>query len=116
MKYLVSLTACYLILTGCSENKFALPNEFEEAKINITENKVTHFFGVDNNFEMSVDDLAKLEKLLKNSKGKGIENVGFMIISNSPVLTAQRKVLSGQVKSKMIRAGFNQVLCTVYKI
>lgn len=106
MKYLISLTACCLILTGCSEIRHTSVSDFEEAKIDITENKVTHFFGVDNNFEMSADDLAKLEKLLKDSRGEGIENVEFMIISNSPVFVAQKKALSDQVKSKMIGAGF----------
>lgn len=107
MKYFLSLTACCLILAGCSnENRPTSFSDFEEAKIDITENRVTHFFNVNNNFEISAGDLAKLEKLLKDSKGEGIENVGFMIISNSPVLTAQKKALSDQVKSKMIRSGF----------
>ena len=107
MKYFLGLTACCLILTGCSsESRPTSFGDFEEAKIDITENRVTHFFSVNNNFEMSASDLVKLEKLLKDSKGEGIENVGFMIVSNSPVLTAQKKAFSDQVKSKMIRAGF----------
>ncbi|MBO6055585.1 MAG: hypothetical protein J6P84_01190 [Alphaproteobacteria bacterium] len=106
MKYFLGLTACCLILAGCSESRPQSFRDFEEAKIDITENKVTHFFGVDDNFQLTVSDREKLEKLLKDSKGEGIENVGFMIISNSPVLAAQKKALSDQVKSKMIGAGF----------
>lgn len=107
MKYFLGLTVCCLILTGCSsESKSGSFGGFEEVKINITENRITHFFGVDNNFQLSVSDQERLEKLLKDSKGEGIENVGFMIVSNSPVLTAQKKAVSDQVKSKMIRAGF----------
>lgn len=106
MKYFLSLTAVCLILTGCSEREFTSLSDFDETEIDITENKTSHFFAVNSNFEMSAGDLAKLEKLLKDSKGEGIENVGFMIVSNSPVLTAQKKSISERVKSKMMRAGF----------
>ena len=106
MKYFLSLTAVCLILTGCSEKEITSISDFEETKIDITENKTSRFFAVNNNFELSASDVAKLEKLLRDSKGEGIENVGFMIVSNSPVLPAQKKALSEQVKSKMIRAGF----------
>lgn len=106
MKYLLGLTACCLILTGCSENKLTSLSDFEEAKIDITENRVTHFFDVDSNFRLSASDQEKLEKLLKDSKGEGIENVGFMIVSNAPVLMAHKKAISDQVKSNMVRAGF----------
>ncbi|MBO4405243.1 MAG: hypothetical protein J5821_00760 [Alphaproteobacteria bacterium] len=106
MKYFLSLTAVCLMLTGCSDREFTSLRDIEEVNINITENKTSHFFAVNNNFEMSAGDLAKLEKLLKDSKGEGIENVGFMIVSNSPVLTAHKKSLSERVKSKMIRSGF----------
>ena len=106
MKYFLSLTAVCLILTGCSEKEITSISDFEETKIDITENKTSRFFAVNNNFEMSASDVAKLEKLLRDSKGEGIENVGFMIVSNSPVLPAQKKTLFEQVKSKMIRAGF----------
>ena len=61
---------------------------------------------MNSNFQMSSVDKAKLEKLLRDSKGEGIENIGFMIVSDSPVLKDQKAKISSQVKSQMIRAGF----------
>jgi len=107
MKYFLSLTAIGLLLVGCSsEKEKSSVAAYEEPEINITECKFSHFFKVDNNFRMSNAEKAKLDKLLKDSKGEGIENVGFMIVSNSPVLKTQKSELLAQVKSQMIRAGF----------
>ena len=107
MKYFFSLTAVCLLLAGCSSQKAELSGmSHEEPTIDVTECKFSHFFKVNNDFQMSDSDKAKLEKLLKDSKGEGIGNVGFMIVSNSPVLKAQRTKLTTQVKSQMIRAGF----------
>ena len=107
MKYLLSgLTAVSLLLTGCSEQELMPIPDLEEAKIDITENKTSHFFAVDSNFQLSSADKTKLAKLLRDSKGEGIENVGFMIVSDSPVPKFKKIGLSNQVKSQMIRAGF----------
>ncbi len=101
-----SLTAVCLLLTGCSEKETTVGRDLEWPSINITENKTSHFFSVNNDFQMSNADNERLVKLLRDSKGEGIENIGFMIISDSPVLKDQKIGLSNQVKSKMLRAGF----------
>jgi len=107
MKYFLSLTAIGLLLTGCSNEKVESSiKAFEEPEINITEHKFSHFFKVNNDFQMLASDKVKLEKLLRDSKGEGIENIGFMIVSNSPVLKTQRAKLITQVKSQMVKAGF----------
>ena len=107
MKYFLSLTAIGLLLTGCSNERMeSSVRAYDEPEINITECKFSHFFKVNNDFQMSDSDKAKMDKLLKDSKGEGIENVGFMVVSNSPVMKEQRTKLKTQVKSQMIRAGF----------
>lgn len=105
MKRVFSLAAVCLLLSGCSERS-ALPEDYEYPKIDITENKTSHFFATDNEFVISNADKEKLKKLLRDSKGEGIENIGFIIVSNSPVLKSQKSVLSSQIKSLMIKAGF----------
>lgn len=105
MKRVFSLAAVCLLLTGCCE-KSALPEDYEYPKINITENKTSHFFATNNEFAISDADIEKLKKLLRDSKGEGIENIGFMIVSNSPILKPQKSALSSQVKSLMMKAGF----------
>lgn len=107
MKYFLSLTAIGLLLTGCSNEKVESSiKAFEEPEINITEHKFSHFFKVNNDFQMLASDKVKLEKLLRDSKGEGIENIGFMIVSNSPVLKTQRAKLITQIRSQMVKAGF----------
>ena len=58
MKYFLSLTAVCLILTGCSEKEITSISDFEETKIDITENKTSRFFAVNINCEMSASDVA----------------------------------------------------------
>lgn len=105
MKKVFSLAAVCLLLAGCSERS-ASPENYEYPKIDITENKTSHFFATDNEFVISDADIEKLKQLLRDSKGEGIENIGFMIISDSPILKSQKSALTSQVKSLMIRAGF----------
>ena len=107
MKYFVSLTAVCFLLTGCSNEKVdTTAYSYAEENIDVKENKTSHLFAVDDNFQMSEEDQIKLVKLLKDSKGRGIENVSFMITSNSPVAKAERVALSNQVRSQMEKAGF----------
>ncbi len=107
MKYFVSLAAVCLLLTGCSREIDDMASySYAEKNIDIKESRTSHFFAVDDNFQMSEEDQVKLVKLLKDSKGRGIENVSFMITSNSPVAKAERVVLSNQVRTQMEKAGF----------
>jgi len=107
MKYFASLTAVCLLLTGCShEIEDMASYSYAEKNVDIKESKTSHFFAVDSNFQMSDEGKAKLSQLLKDSKGRGIENVGFIIVSDSPVAKTERTVLSNQVRSQMEKAGF----------
>lgn len=108
MKSVLSFAAFCVLLAGCSSKRTDPPvvGEYDRSEINVTENKVSQFFSVNNDFQMSDEDKEKLKKLLIDSKGEGIENVGFMIVSNSQISTAQKAQLSEQVKSQMIQAGF----------
>ncbi len=107
MKYFMGLTAVCLLLTGCSSEREEAPSySYNEEKINVKENRTSHLFAVDNNFQMSDEDRVKLFQLLRDSKGQGIENVSFIIISDSPVAKFERVALSNQVRSQMEKAGF----------
>lgn len=106
MKHLVGLTAICLMLSGCSSNEFVNDPMLVHRQIDITENKVPTFFNVGNNFELSSGDKIALEKLLKEAKSKGIENVGFMIISDVPVPEERAVAVSDSIKNTMIRSGF----------
>ena len=107
MKYFLSLTAVCLLLTGCSSERAEAPSYiYHREKIDVKENKTSHLFAVDNNFQMSEEDQVKLYQLLRDSKGRGIENVSFMITSDSPVTKFERVALSNQVRSHMEKAGF----------
>jgi len=107
MKCFLSLTAVCLLLTGCSggsDNK--PPYSYNQEKIDVKENRTSHLFAVDDNFQMSDEDKVKLSQLLKDSKGRGIENVSFIIVSDAPVAKAERTALSNQVRTQMEKAGF----------
>ncbi len=107
MKYFVSLTAVCLLMTGCStERENVSSYAYDEEKISIKENRTSHLFAVDDSFQMSEEDQVKLSQLLRDSKGRGIENVSFMITSNSPVAKFERVALSNQVRAQMEKAGF----------
>ncbi len=107
MKCFINLTAVCLLLTGCSTERVEAPSyAYNEEKIDIKENRTSHLFAIDNNFQMSEEDQVKLYQLLRDSKGRGIENVSFMITSDSPVTKFERVALSNQVRSQMEKAGF----------
>lgn len=106
MKYLLSLTAIGLLLTGCS-NDSELKGEYSWIdSIDIKEEKVPNFFNVNADFELSSLDHAALERLLKNAKGKGIENIRFMIISNTSVPKDKQQAMSEYLRTQMSKAGF----------
>ncbi len=106
MKYLLSLTVIGLFLTGCS-NEIEHKGEYSWIDdIDIFEEKVPNFFNVNGDFELSSLDQAALERLLKNAKGKGIENIRFMIVSNTPVPIEKQNAMSEYLKTKMAKAGF----------
>ena len=95
------------MLTGCSSERAGAPSHsYGEEKIDVKENRTSHLFAVDDNFQMSEEDQAKLSQLLRDSKGRGIENVGFIITSDSPIAKSERTALSNQVRSQMEKAGF----------
>lgn len=105
MKNIIKSVSILCLLIGCEEDP-NIGKEIEELKIDISENKQSHFFPINGNFELTSNDIAGIDSLLKDSYGKGHENIGFMIISDKAIKEEQRETLSQTIISRAKKAGF----------
>lgn len=104
-KIFFMLIAMGSLLIGCScptrSQNLRDPIELEGA-----ESKNSTFFATNSNFEFSPETISQIHKLLKSSKSKGVGNVGFMCISNSPVGESKQEAVKKQIYAIICANGF----------
>ena len=106
MKNIIKSVSILCLLVGCEGDPNTNNTLIKELTIDVSENKTSHFFPIDVNSEQSSDNIEIIDSLLKDTYGCGIENIGFMIVSDKVVSEEQRAKLSSQVISRMKKAGF----------
>jgi pilus biogenesis lipoprotein CpaD len=103
----VSLLSIACILIGGCEKQFKADGYVPEfATVDATENKDSHFFASSYSFDFSVSQYAEIEALLTNVKATGVDNIGFMIISNKPIPEQTQKRVKDRILALMHKHGF----------
>ncbi|MDR2068135.1 MAG: hypothetical protein LBP41_04070, partial [Holosporaceae bacterium] len=72
----------FIICCGCE--KQYLPDDgytSEDNEIDAKEHKCVHFFRTGRDFNFSSSTVAKMNRILRNTRSKGITNIGFMLVS-----------------------------------
>lgn len=105
-KYLPLLSA--LILMSACDNQVTDDDRYipEFATIDSEEQCEHHLFLCDSNFNFSNATIAEIEALLKDTRATGIDNIDFMIMSNTPVPVETQVRVKDQVRSLMYKHGF----------
>jgi type IV pilus biogenesis protein CpaD/CtpE len=107
IKSWICFFAIVLLLNGCK--KQYLPNDGyipEVAQIDAEEIKNVNFFACPSNFQINSTLLAAIDKLFKDIEGSGVENIGFMLVSNQAIPTDVQKEVKKQLCKIMYRHGF----------
>ena len=104
MKYLALSTICCLILSGCSQSSNSrvaqLPDELA------TEVRNHHLFQLSAGNTVTREMINNIISELKTERGKGIENVSFMIVTKNPISSEQQAKMSRQITEALLHAGF----------
>ena len=106
IKYLIRFLGVSLFLAGCE--KQCLPNDGyipEVIKIDAQEIKNTYFFDCPN-FDINSNLSEAIGNLFKNSRNNGIENIGFMLISNQSIPIEIQEKVKKQLYTLMYKYGF----------
>ncbi|MDR0677615.1 MAG: CpaD family pilus assembly lipoprotein [Holosporaceae bacterium] len=96
-----------LSLLGCE--KQYLPNDGyipEKAEIMAKENKQVHFFKTSSNFNLDSADIDALERLFRDTRGEGTDNIGFMLTSDKPIPFSVRENTGKKLRRLMHKYGF----------
>jgi type IV pilus biogenesis protein CpaD/CtpE len=98
---------CLLLLQGCEKQYKANDKYVSDFKsLNVSENRISKFFELNNNFELSENTLLGIKKILKDAKAEGANNVSFVIISNRPIGIQEQEKIRGIIQQYMYQAGF----------
>ena len=105
-KYLTLLSV--LVLMSACDKQVKVDDGYipEFAAIDSEEQCEHHLFLSDSNFSLSKATIAEIETLLKDTRATGIDNIDFMIISNTPVSIETQIRVKEQIKSLMYKHGF----------
>ena len=101
----LSLITAICLITGCDncrKNTYApkFPN------VEASEEKEAHFFSTNHDFTFSENTLTQIETLLRDTRAAGINNIGFMIISDKPVHFDKQEKVKRNITSMMNKFGF----------
>ncbi|MDR0678035.1 MAG: CpaD family pilus assembly lipoprotein [Holosporaceae bacterium] len=104
---LINLMLMALILLGCEKQYLADDGYVPEiTKIDTKETRKVYFFKSSADFDLHHDIIANIEKLLKNIRSKGIENIGFLLVSNKPISMDIQKKVKKQIRQLICKHGF----------
>jgi type IV pilus biogenesis protein CpaD/CtpE len=78
----------------------------EIAHIDVEESRDVHFFECPKTFDLSASTFVKIEDLLRKKRGDGIENLSFMLISNSDIPFDIQKKIKRRLYSIIAKHGF----------
>jgi len=91
------------LLQGCENLKTFFNKRFDKSdvpeihndifEINANELRNSHFFHCSDDFDFEYEEIEDITALVKNAKSKGIDNVGFLLISHKQIpLDSQIKI------------------------
>lgn len=105
-KYLPLLSA--LVLISACDKQVKIEDGYipEFAAIESEEQCEHHLFLFDSNLSLSNATIAEIEALLKDTRATGIDNIDFMVISNTPVPVETLTRVKEQIRSLMYKHGF----------
>ncbi|MDR1982832.1 MAG: CpaD family pilus assembly lipoprotein [Holosporaceae bacterium] len=104
---LANFIVMMLLLPGCEKQYLADDGYIPEVvEINAQENRKVHFFKSSADFDLQHTTIADIEKLLKTVRSEGLDNIGFMLISNGPILMENQKRAKKQIRQLMYKHGF----------
>jgi type IV pilus biogenesis protein CpaD/CtpE len=106
-KRLPNLIITSLFLLGCEKQYLANDGYIPETiQVDVKEVKNTHFFETSRNFNIDSGAIEAMNKVLKDARSAGIDNVGFMLISNELIPVEAQKRAKEQTYKVMHKHGF----------
>ncbi|MDR0631738.1 MAG: CpaD family pilus assembly lipoprotein [Holosporaceae bacterium] len=104
---LPNLIIMSLFLLGCEKQYLANEGYTPEIiQVDAKEVKKAHFFGTSYNFNMDSSAIEAMDKILKDARSAGIDNIGFMLISNEVIPIEAQKRAKKQIYKLMYKHGF----------
>ncbi|GHU12005.1 hypothetical protein FACS189449_04720 [Alphaproteobacteria bacterium] len=102
-----TLVIAFALLVGC-EKQYKVDDGYvpEVCELDVTESKKSEFFELNKKYELSKTDILKIEKLLSDSRAKGIDNTSFAIIVDRPIENNIKDKIRNKVLSIAYKAGF----------
>jgi type IV pilus biogenesis protein CpaD/CtpE len=105
---LYSAAVIGLLFCGGCEKQY-LPDDgyiSEDNEIDAKEHKCVHFFRTGRDFNFSAATVAKMNKILRNTRSKGIGNIGFMLVSNQIIPLKLQEKAKKQIYFLTSKNGF----------
>jgi type IV pilus biogenesis protein CpaD/CtpE len=104
---LLNLIITSLFLLGCEKQYLADDGYIPETiQVDMKEVKNTHFFGTSQNFNIDSNTIEAIDKVLKDTRSAGIDNVGFMLVSSELIPVEAQKQAKEQIYKIMYKHGF----------
>jgi type IV pilus biogenesis protein CpaD/CtpE len=101
-------TAVCFVLCGCCRYEHAEEENHvpETTMLEVKENKISHFFGVNQDFVLPESELYRIRTLLQLARANDVENAGFLLISGNPISIQQQEKVKKQILRAMHLCGF----------
>lgn len=99
-----------LLLTACSEDEYkhfeerSIMKDFADIKAEVKADYF--FFPLEADYTFSKDTLKRIVLLLKNTRAAGIDNIEFMLRSETPIPMSNQLALKKQLKKLMFKQRF----------
>ncbi|MDR2781783.1 MAG: CpaD family pilus assembly lipoprotein [Holosporaceae bacterium] len=107
MMKILNLALICLLLIGCEKQYLANDGYVPETiEIEAKEVKDVHFFATPRNFVLDKPTTEAVNKLLKDARAEGIENIGFMLTSDRVITVETQEKAKKQISQLMIKHGF----------
>jgi type IV pilus biogenesis protein CpaD/CtpE len=99
-----------LLLCGCDKQRQYRPKNDdyvpETSRIETREVKRVYFFVTPPNFEISPSTATSMGRVLREAHNTGIENVGYLLVSNQPITAKIQDRARNQIHRVMCENGF----------
>jgi type IV pilus biogenesis protein CpaD/CtpE len=96
-----------ILLTGCEKQYLANDGYVPDAVvIEAKEVKTVHFFDTSLNSDINPTILVAMDKLLNDVRGEGVDNVGFMLVSDKLIPPETQERVKKQIYKLLYKNGF----------
>ena len=105
----VGLAVLAVAMSGCRLSSNRRPSDTfipEMSNIDALERTNSYFFPFNDKFELSSNNLASINRLLKRTRAQGISNIGFIIMSNRVMPMKQQRIMNNKIATLMHEHGF----------